>query len=85
MISSSFQYFSQPKKIVNRKSSIVNRKSKDFNDGLGNDTIWERIKKTGEQKFYRVEYHENPIEAAKMTEEAKREKAKEEVGGKLKD
>ncbi|MCF6349276.1 MAG: DUF4280 domain-containing protein [Flavobacteriaceae bacterium] len=54
-------------------------KTKDFNDGLGNENIWERIKKTGEQKFYRVEYETDDDD--EMTEEAKRKKAKKYVEG----
>ena len=48
----------------------------DFNDGIGTKNIWERIKKTGEGKFYRVEYDKTD-----KTEEAKREFAKNYVEG----
>ena len=50
----------------------------DFNDGLGN-TVWERIKKVGENKFYRVEYDKNLKKVKNMTSEAKRIIAKKYV------
>ena len=54
-------------------------KHKDFNDNLGNESIWERIKKAGEGKFYRVEYDKQD-----NTEKAKRKKAENKIEGELK-
>ncbi|WP_373516789.1 DUF4280 domain-containing protein [Pricia sp.] len=51
-----------------------------FDDGLGNQNIWERIKKVGEKKFYRVEYHKKQSTVDNMSEEAKRIAAKKYVG-----
>jgi len=55
--------------------------SNDFNDELGNLSIWSRIKKVGEQKFYRVVYTNDPKELDKMTEEDKRRKAEGYIEG----
>ncbi len=43
---------------------------------MGTENIWERIKKTGEGKFYRVEYTDKD-----KTEEAKRKRAEKYVEG----
>ncbi|WP_373516818.1 hypothetical protein, partial [Pricia sp.] len=59
-------------------------KSRDFNDGMGSESIWERIKKVGEGKFYRVEYVQDIEDSEEISEEVKRKKAKENVEGKLK-
>ncbi|SDE50190.1 protein of unknown function [Pricia antarctica] len=53
-------------------------KTKDFEDGLGNENIWERIKKVGERKFYRVD------DGSEKTPEQKRVKEKDDIEGKLK-
>lgn len=48
-------------------------KHPDFDDELGQESIWDRIKKLGESKFYKVDYGKNSIF---KTDEEKREKAK---------
>jgi len=53
-------------------------------DSLGKISILDRIQKAGEQKFYRVEYNKDPVKAAKMTPEQKREKEQKDIEGKLK-
>ncbi|SHJ77432.1 DUF4280 domain-containing protein [Pseudozobellia thermophila] len=45
--------------------------SKYFEDSLGNTSIWERIKKAGESKFYRVEYSKTPKEIKDLNDEEK--------------
>ena len=56
--------------------------SDSFNDALGAASIWERIKKAGQDMFYRVDYSEDPEE---MNENPKREEEKGYVDGKGKD
>ena len=72
-----YAHFSPVGHILNKK--IL--KTKDFNDGLGDENIWERIKKVGEGKFYRVEYDKNPEDVEKMSSETKRIIAKNYVEG----
>lgn len=55
-------------------------------DALGNTNIWERIKKAGENKFYRMEYADGKIEERDLTDkqkEQRRKEAKGEIEGKL--
>lgn len=54
-------------------------KHPDFDDKLGQQSIWERIKKLGENKFYRVNYGDNPRAVKNMSDEKKRKVAKEEL------
>ena len=75
-----YAHFS-PVEFINNKKIL--KISTDFKDSLGNDTIWERIKKTGENKFYRVEYDKDPSVAETMSLKAKRIKEKKEIEGKL--
>jgi len=63
-----YAHFS-PVEFINNKKIL--KTSADFNDNLGNDTVWERIKKSGEQKFYRVEYTESPEKIKLMSDEEK--------------
>jgi len=63
-----YAHFSPVEFINNNK---ILKTSSDFNDNLGNDTIWERIKKSGEQKFYRVEYSKSPKKIKLMSDEEK--------------
>ncbi|MBI9058547.1 MAG: PAAR domain-containing protein [Labilibaculum sp.] len=51
-------------------------KHSDFDDKLGQGSIWERIKKMGENKFYRVEYGDEG-EKEKVPDDEIRRKAKE--------
>ncbi|SHF71662.1 hypothetical protein SAMN05443144_11262 [Fodinibius roseus] len=46
-----------------------------FDDKFGSSSIWERIKKAGEDMFYRVEYDEDP-DGGEPLDEEKREKDK---------
>jgi len=75
-----YAHFS-PVEFINDKD-ILN--SQDFGDGLGSENIWERIKKVGEDKFYRVEYEKKSKKVNMISAEAKRKKQKEDVEGKLK-
>ncbi|SHJ77349.1 hypothetical protein [Pseudozobellia thermophila] len=52
-------------------------KNKDFEDGLGNTTIWDRIKKAGENKFYRVEYRNKEKDESKLSVEQKKKRREE--------
>ena len=52
--------------------------SPEFNDKLGNESIWERIKNAGEGKFYRVDYNQD------WTEEEKRKNTVSDVREKIK-
>lgn len=54
-------------------------KTDDFNDALGDTTIWDRLKKLGEDRFYRVEYAQKEEDRNKMSDEDKRKKEKEYV------
>jgi len=51
--------------------------SKNFRDTLGNENIWARIKKTGEQKFYRMEYVDGKTDLNKLTDEEKEQRRKD--------
>lgn len=48
--------------------------NKDFEDGLGNTTIWDRIKKAGESKFYRVESGNEETKESKLSDEEKEQR-----------
>ncbi|WP_051285049.1 DUF4280 domain-containing protein [Aequorivita capsosiphonis] len=54
-------------------------KTDDFKDALGDENIWDRLKKLGGDRFYRVEYDKDPNE---MSEEEKRMNEKTYVEGK---
>ena len=54
-------------------------------DDLGKTSIWERIKKAGEQTFYRVIFDDEEGTGEELSPEQKRTKEKEYVEGKGKD
>ncbi|WP_461532479.1 DUF4280 domain-containing protein [Sinomicrobium sp.] len=69
-----YAHFS-PVGLINHKKLLS-----DFpDDQLGKGSIWDRIIKAGEKKFYRVDYGDDPNVVVEMTEEDKRQKAKSEV------
>ncbi|WP_026449541.1 hypothetical protein [Aequorivita capsosiphonis] len=56
-------------------------KTKDFKDALGDENIWDRLKKLGGDRFYRVQYKRNETDDEPSPEQ-KRIKEKDYVEGK---